>query len=108
MTDRPRPGDLPDSPDHSLPPTPDPGTRGSGPGRARHQGQPAGPEPDRLTADIMTIGSWHQSAPPDGPQPLGTGPDSLTPSQASVSPTAWWAATSRRGWRVPANPRGRT
>src|SRR5580704_10175852 len=59
MTDRPRPGELPDFPDRSLPPGEIPSA--GDPDSARRPGQAAG-EPDRLTADVMTIGSWHEPA----------------------------------------------
>src|SRR3984885_7426643 len=73
MNYRSRPGGPPDFPDGSLPLGETTGDRDLG--APRHSGQTVG-EPDRLAADIVTIGSWHQPANAGCAQPPCIAPDS--------------------------------
>jgi len=72
MTDRSRPGDVPD---RSLPPGQDPAA--PGPGRVEGPERAAGQGP-RFTADIMLIGTaWHQPDQPMDPPSPSVSPDDL-------------------------------
>ncbi len=68
MTDRLRPGDVPD---RSLPPGQDPVGPGPGPGpgpRPGRRSEGAARQEPRFTADIMLIGiGWHEPEQPQGP-----------------------------------------